>query len=247
MKKLSFKKQEAPHYLQHEADACGEVHIQLEPSACLQYINFQALDQASGQSQTLEQNNTLKKINLHLQKDSRAQVYLLNLQGQNIELNLYLEKAGAEVQLRILSLLQGQQTSQIQVTLHHKVSHTSSHLLAKSVLSNSARHIFNCRQLLDRKAQLTCSQQKSQHLLLSPQARAQTAPQLEVQADDVTATHGATVGPLDKEALFYLNTRSISNQQARQLLTQAFIQNVCPPQASHLMAQAIATYFAQHV
>ena len=82
--------------------------------------------------------------------------------------------------------------------------------------------VFNGKVLVRKDAQLTNSAQQSRNLLLSPNARVDTKPQLEIFADDVKCAHGATVGQLDADQLFYLKSRGIADTQARNLLTFAF-------------------------
>ena len=186
-----------------------------------------------------------KKINFYLQKQSTASIYLFNRGGYNLNVHICFEEPEARASLRILNLFEGKQIGRLNVVLEHRAPHTTSHLLAKSVLADTSQHILSCRQVLNRQAQHTDSQQKSQHLLLSPRARVQTFPQLEVQADDVTATHGATVGPLDEGALFYLNTRGANASQAQQLLTQAFVHDVLPAWPA-AFTSALSTYIKRN-
>lgn len=109
---------------------------------------------------------------------------------------------------------------------HTKVEHLaadcSSHQDYKGVLAANAKAVFNGKILVAREAQHTNARQQNKNLLLAREAEIDTKPQLEIFADDVLCSHGATVGQLDEEALFYLATRGIAQEEARAYLVQAF-------------------------
>ncbi|HEX3534661.1 MAG TPA: SufD family Fe-S cluster assembly protein, partial [Gemmatimonadaceae bacterium] len=101
-----------------------------------------------------------------------------------------------------------------------------SHEIYKGVLDGRSHGVFNGKVYVHPEAQKTDGKQSNNNLLLSPTARVDTKPQLEIFADDVKCTHGATVGRLDEVAMFYLNSRGISRETARMLLTYAFAADV---------------------
>ena len=94
------------------------------------------------------------------------------------------------------------------------------------MLDDRARAVFHGRIVVQPDAQKTVSEQSNQNLLLSRDAEIDTKPQLEIYADDVKCAHGATVGQLDKEALFYLRSRGIAEETAKRLLIKAFASDV---------------------
>lgn len=104
----------------------------------------------------------------------------------------------------------------------HLVPNCSSEQNYKGVLQGKSRAVFNGTVYVEKNAQHTFSQQQNKNLLLSTDAEIDTKPQLEIFADDVICAHGATVGQLDEDALFYLKTRGIDGSLARQLLIDAF-------------------------
>ena len=110
--------------------------------------------------------------------------------------------------------------------IDHAKPHCASHELYKGVLDGKARGVFNGKILVRQDAQKTDAKQTNQNLLLSDDAIVDTKPQLEIFADDVKCTHGATVGQLDEEAVFYLRSRGIGAEAARSLLTYAFASDV---------------------
>ena len=100
--------------------------------------------------------------------------------------------------------------------------HCASHELYKGILADEARAVFNGKIIVERDAQKTDAKQTNSALLLSEGSQINTKPELEIFADDVKCTHGATIGQLDKEALFYLRSRGLSRHQARDVLIHAF-------------------------
>jgi Fe-S cluster assembly protein SufD len=108
----------------------------------------------------------------------------------------------------------------------HAVPHCHSRQMFKGVLGERARVVFNGKVLVRKDAQKTDAIQHNANLLLSDKAIADTRPQLEIYADDVRCTHGATVGQLDEDSLFYLRTRGIALPEARQMLTAGFAREV---------------------
>jgi len=106
--------------------------------------------------------------------------------------------------------------------LDHAVPHCPSHELYKSILWDRARYVFNGRIIVRPDAQKTDAKQSNRNLLLSDDAVVFTRPQLEIYADDVKCTHGATIGRLDRDALFYLRARGLGPVEARALLIRAF-------------------------
>ena len=133
---------------------------------------------------------------------------------------------GTEASLDGLALLGGQQVADTHSFLHHAEPHASSHQLHKCIVDGKARAIFNGQILVAPHAQGTDAKQQSRNLLLSEAARVDTKPQLEIYADDVKCSHGATVGALDPEELFYLQSRGLNADDARNLLTYGFAADV---------------------
>ena len=110
--------------------------------------------------------------------------------------------------------------------IDHAMPHCNSHELYKGVLADRSRGVFNGKILVRQDAQKTDAKQTNQVLLLSDDAQINTKPQLEIYADDVRCTHGATVGRSSEEELFYLRSRGIPKEQARNLLIYAFASDV---------------------
>jgi Fe-S cluster assembly protein SufD len=133
---------------------------------------------------------------------------------------------GAQASLDGLALLSGQQVADTHSFLLHAEPNASSLQLHKCIVDGKARAIFNGQILVAPHAQGTDAKQQSRNLLLSESARVDTKPQLEIYADDVKCSHGATVGALDPEELFYLQSRGLNADDARNLLTYGFAADV---------------------
>ena len=123
-----------------------------------------------------------------------------------------------------LSLLKAQQEQDLTTRVWHQVGGGKSDQLLKFVLEDKARGSFFGELKVQPDAQQTEAHQTNRNILLSPTAKMATKPQLEIYADDVKCSHGATTGQLDTNALFYMQQRGLSLPQARQLLLAAFLE-----------------------
>jgi len=133
---------------------------------------------------------------------------------------------GTEATLNGLYLVNGTQHVDNHTVIDHAKPHGTSHELYKGILDGSAHAVFNGRIIVRKDAQKTDSKQTNKNLVLSDDAVIDTKPELQILADDVRCTHGATIGQLDAESLFYLQSRGIGKAEARNLLTYAFAQNI---------------------
>jgi Fe-S cluster assembly protein SufD len=133
---------------------------------------------------------------------------------------------GTEATLNGLYVAGGSQHVDNHTTIDHAKPHGSSRELYKGILDGKAHAVFNGRILVRKDAQKTDSKQTNKNLVLSDDATIDTKPELQIFADDVRCTHGATIGQLDAESLFYLQSRGIGRSDARKLLTYAFAQDI---------------------
>ncbi len=132
----------------------------------------------------------------------------------------------AECNLNGLYLLNDGQTIDNHTMIDHSQPNCRSNELYKGVLSGKSRAVFNGKVLVRKDAQKTNAFQSNKNILLSDEATVDTKPQLEIFADDVKCSHGATIGQLDEESLFYLRSRGFSLEQAKRTLVSAFADNV---------------------
>ena len=152
----------------------------------------------------------------------------IGLGGQIVrnDANAVLGAEGCECTLNGLYMAADRQLVDNHTTIDHAMPHCNSHEIYKGILDGHARGVFNGKIFVREDAQKTDAKQTNQTLLVSPDAQINTKPQLEIFADDVRCTHGATIGQLSDEALFYLQARGIPGDQARSLLTYAFASDV---------------------
>ena len=161
-------------------------------------------------------------------RDSRLASFSFATGGALSRANIYTSLAGpgAEVTLDGLYLVDGTQHVDHQTRIEHAAPNCASHEVYKGILDGAAHGVFNGKVYVHPVAQKTDGKQTNNNLLLSADAQVDTKPQLEIFADDVKCTHGATVGRLDDVALFYLKSRGLPAEQARTLLTYAFAADV---------------------
>jgi Fe-S cluster assembly protein SufD len=137
-----------------------------------------------------------------------------------------LDGEGAECTLNGLYVAGGESLVDTHTTIDHAKAHCPSHEVYKGILTGRARAVFNGKIIVRQDAQKTDAKQTNKALLLTDDAQINTKPQLEILADDVKCTHGATVGQLDDDAMFYLQARGIGTEQARNMLVHAFAGDV---------------------
>lgn len=161
-------------------------------------------------------------------RDSHFVNFALTLGAALSRSNVYtvLDGEGSGATLNGLYMLDGEQHGDHQTRIEHAQPNCFSREVYKGLLDGHARGVFNGKVYVHAIAQKTDGKQENNNLLLSPTARIDTKPQLEIFADDVRCTHGATVGRLDETALFYLKSRGVDATMARQLLTYAFAADV---------------------
>ncbi len=142
------------------------------------------------------------------------------------DLRTALAEPGAEALLYGLYLTDHEQLVDNHTVIHHQAPHCNSWEVYKGVLADRSRAVFNGKVVVDPEAQQTDAKQTNRNLLLSERAKVDTKPQLEIFADDVKCTHGATVGRLDEQQRYYVQTRGIAGRAARALLVWAFAAEV---------------------
>lgn len=162
----------------------------------------------------------------HVQLDRSANMssHTLSFGGGLVRNNVhaYLGGEGSNCMFNGLSVLRGRQHVDNHLRVEHARPHCNSWEYYKGILGDQSRSVFTGRIIVHPGAQKTDAKQSNASLLLSREASVDTKPQLEILADDVKCTHGATVGQLDDEAIFYLRTRGVNLDAARSLLIYAF-------------------------
>lgn len=212
------------------------------------------IEEYIGNTDTTYFNNPVTEISMgddtevthyKLQRESRNAYHIANIQVQQGERSRYVSQSvslGAQLTrndinsgltgpdshcaLDGLYIIRDSQHVDNHTMIHHDAPHCTSSEVYHGILDNKSRGVFNGKIYVEKSAQKTDSKQTSRALMLSNDSRVDAKPQLEIFADDVKCTHGATVGQLDEDSLYYLQTRGISTDDARKMLTLGFAQQV---------------------
>ncbi|HYW74067.1 MAG TPA: Fe-S cluster assembly protein SufD [Pyrinomonadaceae bacterium] len=142
------------------------------------------------------------------------------------DIDVVMDHEGAECAVDGLYMVEGSQHADTHSVIDHRQPHCTSRQLYKGILDGKSRAVFNGKVFVRHGAQQTDAQQTNKNLLLSKEAQIDTKPQLEIYADDVKCTHGAAIGQLDEDELFYLESRGINPALARNMLTYGFAEEV---------------------
>ncbi|HDR67743.1 MAG TPA: Fe-S cluster assembly protein SufD, partial [Bacteroidaceae bacterium] len=177
-----------------------------------------------------EHNNSGQITNTWIsqERDSRSRHSTITLHGGKVRNNLHVKLSGegAHTEALGLFLIDKQQHVDNFAVIDHQKPHCTSNQHFKGVLDDDATGVFCGKIHVHRDAQKTEAYQSNNNILLTDTAKMHTKPQLEIYADDVKCSHGATVGQLDENALFYLQSRGISMEESRLLLMYAFANDV---------------------
>ena len=206
---------------QHLQDASSPAALnvllqsQLAASADLEHVRVQEMS---------EDAVLLTSTRIEQAAESRYRYRGFDLGGGLVrhEVNVNLAGNGARADLAGAWVLDGRRHCDTHVAVEHTAPDCSSEQFFRGVLGGRSRGVFNGRALIREGADGSSVRQSNANLLLSPLAEMDTKPELEIYADEVEASHGATVGQLDEIAIFYLRTRGLSEAHARHLLTSAF-------------------------
>jgi Fe-S cluster assembly protein SufD len=197
----------------------GHLDVQVGANASLELFTLQDSGSAALH---------LEWVGVRQARDSRFRSHLVAVGAQlgRHEVEVTFEGPGAECELSGLFVGRQEQHLDQRTFVNHAVPQCTSKQLYKGVLDDSAHGVFNGRLVVAVEAQKTVALQTNKNLVLAQSAQVDTRPQLEIFADDVKCAHGATVGQLDKDALFYLRSRGIDAEAAAQLLTFAFASEI---------------------
>ncbi len=199
------------------------------------HVNYVGKQDWSHRAFALQSNSTV------VRRDARVQSLNLHLGGRQVrhESLSQLQAPGAFSEMLSLSVAHGEQEFDQRTLQIHQAPDTKSDLLYKNALLNRARTIFSGLIVVDPDAQRTDAYQSNRNLMLSEDAEANSLPGLEIQANDVRCTHGATTSRIDPEQEFYLQSRGIAKAQADELLTFGFFEEVLNRLASDELHAAL--------
>jgi len=222
------------HYRHHlmlgkHAQACV-IELNQAPQNALQSVltSVALATDSHYQHYTIEMANSqghyVSGLHLQQQQSSTCFCYCQAQHNQlaRYDIHAHLNGAGASCSTNGTYRLAAQQHSDHNILVEHHASHTTSTQFYKGVVQGNAHAVFNGKAIIHSKTRETAAYQHNHNLLLSRRAEIDTKPELEIYSDEVNCTHGATVGQLDAQQLFYLQSRGIESMMAKQLLTQAF-------------------------
>lgn len=162
-----------------------------------------------------------------VKKDSSLTLVLVAIGLDNVDARVSVRLLGAGAKATIIGVVIGDKKANVKITTlqRHEAPETTSNLLVKSVLYGRARCVIDGGIRVEKVAQKTDAYQRNENLLLSEDAYAESKPSLEILANDVRCTHGATVGPISQEELWYLATRGISRIHGQKLIVEGFFRS----------------------
>ena len=163
--------------------------------------------------------------NIVVDRDASETIIVVVMPGVSADLrfNVELIGEGAEANIYGAYICAGQEKVKIAVDMHHKVPHCNSRQLFKGIAGGNSRVDFYGKIIVAKDAQRTEAYQENHNLLLSDGAKVDTKPQLEIYADDVKCSHGATIGRLNEEEQFYMRSRGITLEDAKVLQMISFV------------------------
>ncbi len=198
---------------------CGSIELLVEPGARLRYVNLQNW---GNQAWHFAHQKAAVARAGHLQWTIGA----LGSKLAKVNQHVALTGPDAEAEVNGVMFTEGRQHLCYNTHQHHEAPHCRSDLLYKSALQDQARTVWRGMIKVDKVAQRTDAYQRNDNLMLSADARADSIPGLEIEADDVRCTHGSTSGRVDEEQVFYAMTRGYTRQEAVRMIVAGFFQQV---------------------
>lgn len=195
------------------------LHLWLEPNSNMSYLQLQDFDKDFYLTQY-----TMAELKEHSNLD--AFYYTRNGQITRNQFDGFINGEGASCSLNGIYLTDGKSHVDNHTSIQHHKAHTNSQQLFKGLLDGSSHVVYNGKIIIDQHAQKVDSSQLNKNILLSSKAQIDTKPELEVYADDVKANHGAAVGEMDEQELFYFLSRAIDKQTAQSMLARGYLEDV---------------------
>ncbi|NNG27719.1 MAG: Fe-S cluster assembly protein SufD, partial [Ignavibacteriaceae bacterium] len=170
----------------------------------------------------------IARMEVDQERSSNVSSHSISIGGEltRNDFNSGFNDEGSECTLNGLYMIEGTQLFDAHTLIDHAMPHCTSHEHYKGILTDKSRGVFNGKVIVRPDAQKTNAFQENNNILLSNEALINTKPQLEIFADDVKCSHGATIGQLDEEARFYLKSRGIGEEASRAILLHAFASDV---------------------
>ena len=180
-------------------------------------------------------------ISAHLEKDAEFHCNSIVFGSDLTRIDVDVDLKGKKANCHLNGLYIGNDTQHMDhhTTVNHVVGDTHSTEFYRGILGGSSRGVFNGRVVVNKRAQKITASQVNNNLLLSSKAEIDTKPELEIYADDVVCSHGATIGHLDNDQMFYLRTRGVHLEKARAMLVSAFAHEVISRVSNQTLQNAI--------
>jgi Fe-S cluster assembly protein SufD len=192
----------------------------------------------------------ISRVGSHVESSAHYDSYTIHLGAKlsRSDVKAVIDGTNSDCTLDGLVLLNGEQVSDTHTVMHHKQPDCNSHQLHKVIVDGDAHSIFNGKIWVDKIAQKTDSFQENRNILLSDTGTINTKPQLEIFADDVKCSHGATIGQLDEDEMFYMKSRGLTDAKAKELLIQGYawevLENIDLKPLAEELQKAVAEYSA---
>lgn len=188
------------------------------------------------------------RVQANVEANANYSSYSFNFGALLSRTDLRAMQMGLESHITIdgLVMIKGNQVSDTHTVMDHRFAHGTSHQLHKVLADEKSHSVFNGKIFVRQDAQKIDSFQENRNILLSESAKVNTKPQLEIFADDVRCSHGATIGQMDDEELFYLKSRGLTESQAKLLITRGFalevIEEIEIPELVELLSKDVEAY-----
>ena len=227
MKELLIHSGEVVHkvFVCNGLGACCSEDPRLSPDRHPLAVGGMSSTQSSPQDLDVSKYSEEIPARIVVERDGRVDVVVLIMPGVSEDLKIDVELAGegAEANIYGAYVCGADERVKIVVDMHHKVPHCNSRQLFKGIAGGSSRVDFFGKIIVAQDAQRTEAYQENHNILLSDNAKVDTKPQLEIYADDVKCSHGATIGRLNEEEQFYMRSRGISLEEAKVLQMISFL------------------------
>ena len=205
-----------------------DAHLSAEPKVSEIVLNENASLELYVLQNVDNEASIQREFKIRQLRDSRLKIVVITFNGGDVR-NTYtvdLDGEGADTQIYGLYLIDKKQHVENYLKVNHNVPHCTSNEKFKGVLDDEATGIFNGHVYVAKDAQKTDAHQNNSNIILTPKAKINSQPFLEIYADDVKCSHGTSTGQLDQEAMFYMRQRGVSKANARILLMYAFAAEV---------------------
>ena len=184
-----------------------------------------------------------------VERDAKVEVIVLAMPGVSCDLKMDVRLAGEGAEANVFGayVCGDQETVRIAVDMHHDLPHCNSRQLFKGIAGGTSRVDFYGKIIVAQDAQRTEAYQENHNILLSDGAKVDTKPQLEIYADDVKCSHGATIGRLNEEEQFYMRSRGITLEDAKVLQMISFIAPVLENIPEESYRESLASQFEESI